>query len=168
MTHSSGGKLAYGLGTRTVSPEERDDLDLSTWEWAMSGGERVRWDTLTRFASTFAPCGFRPEAFGPAFGMTECTFGTVPRLNEVPLVRTFQAAALERNLVRANPDSDADGYEAVGCAYIPPRQDIAIVNAETLTRCAADEVGEIWLRGPNVADGYWKQPEETERTFHAQ
>src|SRR5207253_6473266 len=28
-------------------------------------------------------------------------------------------------------------------------------------------VGEIWVRGGSVAQGYWNKPEETERTFHA-
>ena len=28
-------------------------------------------------------------------------------------------------------------------------------------------VGEIWVRGPSVAQGYWNRPDETDRTFHA-
>src|SRR5207245_690086 len=28
-------------------------------------------------------------------------------------------------------------------------------------------VGEIWVRGPSVAQGYWNRPEETEATFRA-
>jgi fatty-acyl-CoA synthase len=31
---------------------------------------------------------------------------------------------------------------------------------------APGEVGEIWLRGPSVTPGYWKQPEITAKTFH--
>ncbi len=27
--------------------------------------------------------------------------------------------------------------------------------------CGADEVGELWIRGPHVCAGYWKRPEET-------
>ena len=30
-----------------------------------------------------------------------------------------------------------------------------------------DEMGEIWVSAPSVTQGYWNQPEETERTFHA-
>jgi acyl-CoA synthetase (AMP-forming)/AMP-acid ligase II len=36
-----------------------------------------------------------------------------------------------------------------------------------LTQCAPDEVGEIWVSSPSVAQGYWNRPEETERTFQA-
>jgi acyl-CoA synthetase (AMP-forming)/AMP-acid ligase II len=28
-------------------------------------------------------------------------------------------------------------------------------------------VGEIWVSGPHIAQGYWNRAEETERTFHA-
>jgi len=36
-----------------------------------------------------------------------------------------------------------------------------------LTRCAAHEVGEIWVAVESVAQGYWGQPEQTQQTFHA-
>jgi acyl-CoA synthetase (AMP-forming)/AMP-acid ligase II len=32
---------------------------------------------------------------------------------------------------------------------------------------APDEIGEIWVSGPNVAQGYWNQPETTAGIFHA-
>ena len=34
-------------------------------------------------------------------------------------------------------------------------------------RCAADEVGEIWVSDPSVAQGYWRRDAETEATFRA-
>lgn len=45
--------------------------------------------------------------------------------------------------------------------------DIAIVEPESLRRCTADEIGEIWLMGPSVAQGYWNHPEETAQAFQA-
>ncbi len=53
--------------------EERETLDLSSWTVAFNGAEPVRADTLERFAETFAPCGFRPEAFYPCYGLAEAT-----------------------------------------------------------------------------------------------
>ena len=32
--------------------------------------------------------------------------------------------------------------------------------------CVADEVGELWLKGPMAMTGYWNKPEATESTFH--
>ena len=46
-------------------------------------------------------------------------------------------------------------------------QQIVIAHPETLTRCGSIEVGEIWVCGKSVAQGYWKKAEETEKTFNA-
>ncbi|NER32465.1 MAG: AMP-binding protein, partial [Symploca sp. SIO1C4] len=42
-----------------------------------------------------------------------------------------------------------------------------IVNSETGQRCEPDTVGEIWVSGPNVAQGYWSRPELSAHTFQA-
>ena len=55
----------------------------------------------------------------------------------------------------------------VGCGRAQLNTKIVIVHPESLTRCAPDEVGEIWVSCPSVAQGYWNRPEETERTFRA-
>jgi acyl carrier protein len=36
-----------------------------------------------------------------------------------------------------------------------------------LTRCRSGEIGEIWIAGPSVAQGYWDQPELSRQTFAA-
>jgi acyl-CoA synthetase (AMP-forming)/AMP-acid ligase II len=36
-----------------------------------------------------------------------------------------------------------------------------------LARCHLDEVGEIWVSGGSIAQGYWNQPDETQRVFQA-
>ena len=48
-----------------------------------------------------------------------------------------------------------------------PGTKIVIVHPESSIACAHDEIGEIWVSGPSVTQGYWNQPEETERSFHA-
>ncbi|MDZ8087066.1 MAG: amino acid adenylation domain-containing protein [Nostoc sp. DedQUE12b] len=55
----------------------------------------------------------------------------------------------------------------VGCGHALQDLKIAIVNPETLTRCQPSEVGEIWIAGPSVTQGYWNQPEQTDYTFRA-
>src|SRR5205823_13192930 len=66
---SGGPNFAYDLCVRKVTPEQRDQLDLSCWDLAFNGAEPVRHDTLVRFAETFASCGFRMESFHPVYGL---------------------------------------------------------------------------------------------------
>ena len=79
----------------------------------------------------------------------------------------FDAQALESNHVVDALAEEEGARSLVGCGGTLLDQEILIVNPDTMTRCAADEVGEIWVAGPSVAQGYWKRPDETEHTFRA-
>ena len=46
-------------------------------------------------------------------------------------------------------------------------QEVVIVDPESLTRCDANAVGEIWVSGPSVTGGYYNRPVETAETFNA-
>jgi acyl-CoA synthetase (AMP-forming)/AMP-acid ligase II len=45
--------------------------------------------------------------------------------------------------------------------------EIEIVDPVSLVCVTPGTVGEIWLRGPSVARGYWRRPEQTEAAFGA-
>ena len=119
-----------------------------------------------RFAEAFAPCGFRREAFYPCYGLAEATLivsgGYVGR---PPVVRSFDAEALSQGdvLVGASRGRPTGRARLVGCGENLPDQKIVIVDPEPLTSCPPGRVGEIWVHGPSVAQGYWQQPEATER-----
>ena len=55
----------------------------------------------------------------------------------------------------------------MGCGETLPDQKIVIANPETKTTCPPGEIGEIWVSGPSMAQGYWKRPDVTEAMFHA-
>jgi acyl-CoA synthetase (AMP-forming)/AMP-acid ligase II len=164
-TTSGAPNFAFDLCLKKVTPEQRQTLDLSCWEVAFTGAEPVRSETLDRFAETFASCGFRPEAFHPCYGMAETTLiiSGGQRL-QLPLVRSLNAAALEQNQVTLEPGQRS----FVSCGPALPGQTVVIVDPQTLQPCASDQVGEIWVASPSVAQGYWNRREETEQAFHAQ
>jgi len=58
------------------------------------------------------------------------------------------------------------GMKKPGSIGIPlPYVDVRIVNQETHKDMKMGQVGEIWLKGPNVTPGYWRKPRETEAAF---
>ena len=152
---------------RKITPEQRETLDLSSWTVAFNGAEPIHPDTLERFAVAFAPCGFRAEAFYPCYGLAEATLiVTGGRVPVPPVIRVFRGADLEQNQAVAT-QAGSGTRTLVGCGQPLLDQQIAIVDPESLTSCAAGQVGEIWVTGPSIALGYWNRPAETERTFRA-
>lgn len=160
--------FAYELCVERSSVEERAALDLSKWSAAMCGAEPVRAATLQRFAEAFGPAGFRPEAFNPVYGMAESTLLVSGAPDwAVPVVRHVDGVALRDNhVVDVAPEHPA-ATPFVGCGHAQRGHEIAIVDPSTRRACAAGEVGEIWLAGGSVAQGYWGRPAETEQTFSA-
>lgn len=160
--------FAYDLCVRKIKPEQRQLLDLSHWEVAFNGAEPVYHKTLAQFADYFAPCGFRPEAFLPCYGVAEATLlvsgGPKSRL---PTQLNLLNSGLEQNQVIPSSGNHEGSRTLVSCGQTLSDQQISIVNPETLEACAADEIGEIWLCGPCVASGYWGKPLETTETFEA-
>jgi FkbH-like protein/FkbM family methyltransferase len=167
-TTSGGPNFAYDLCTRKITAEQRAQLDLSSWRVAFNGAEPVRHDTMERFAEAFAPCGFRREAFYPCYGLAEATlFVTGRPPADAPVFHDVLASSLQDGRVAA-ATADAPGAQTLvssGRAWMD--QQLLIVDPASAQPCADDQVGEIWVAGPSVAQGYWNQPEETARTFQA-
>ncbi len=168
-TLSGGPNFAFDLAVRRTTPEERARLDLSRWSAAFNGAEPVRRDTLERFYQAFAPCGLRREALQPGYGLAEATLvvssGRTP--GAPPLYGWFDAGALERGRLAAAGAESPGARALVGCGRVVGGQTAAIVDPETRLPCADGVIGEIWVKGPSVAGGYWGRPEESEATFRA-
>ena len=167
-TTSGGPNFAYDECVRRIKPEQLTSLDLSSWEVAFNGAEPVRAETLERFAKTFAACGFCKEAFYPCYGMAEATvFVSGGVKTDPPIVYSVDEELLLQNLVVATRSDQQGSRTIVGCGRSWLGQKIVIVNPEFLTQCADGQVGEIWVSGPSVAQGYWNRSQETEQTLKA-
>ncbi|MFN6470969.1 MAG: amino acid adenylation domain-containing protein [Nostoc sp. SerVER01] len=167
-TTSGGPNFAYELCTQKITPEQKQTLDLSSWNVAFNGAEPIRHDTLERFAAAFAECGFRKQAFYPCYGMAETTL-MVSGVDKAtaPTIKTVQKSALESNRVVESYQKDENICHFVSCGRVIPEQEVVIANPETLNSCQSDEIGEIWVSGPSVGQGYWNRLQETEETFGA-
>jgi hypothetical protein len=87
--------------------------------------------------------------------------------NAPPVTLSARKASLESNQVLPACPGEPGAQTLVGCGHSLADQQIVIVHPEKQTRCRPGEIGEIWVAGPSVADGYWDQPEVSRQTFAA-
>jgi acyl-CoA synthetase (AMP-forming)/AMP-acid ligase II len=167
-TTSGGPDSAYDLVYRQVTPEQLTSLDLSSWEVAFTGAEPIRAQTLDRFTQTFAAAGFRRQAFYPCYGMAETTLivsGGVKA--QPPVIQSVNGTALAENRVVTATGVKEDSRTIVGCGQSSPDQRIVIVDPQSLQPCPNGRVGEVWVAGASVTQGYWNRPVQTQEIFQA-
>ena len=155
-TRSGAPNFAYDLCVRRVTAEERAELDLSSWRDAYNGAEPIRQDTLERFAARFAENGFRSTALRPCYGLAEATLlVTSARYGEGSSCQSAASVAID------------GGGRGVSCGRPGFGTSVVIVDPNSQHPCADGVVGEVWVQGPSVADGYWNRRAESIRTFAA-
>ncbi len=113
----------------------RGHYDLSSLRAGSCGGADCNPDVLRRCAEAFPMPGLA-QVYGQTEGAT---------------------------LFACPEASDPLRWETAG--EILPGYEVRIVDPQTLTPCAAGEIGEIQARGPMVMEGYYKKPEDTAETI---
>nr|WP_255676094.1 non-ribosomal peptide synthetase/type I polyketide synthase [Pusillimonas sp. MFBS29] len=167
-THTAAPSFAYDLCCRRIAPQDRAGLDLSSVVMTMNAAEPINPAVLEQFSTEFQAHGFRRAAFAPAYGLAESTLAvTACATGTEPVMRCFDVAALEQGRARIVEDDSGGSRMMPGSGRPLPDVPIAIVDPETFRRCPPDVVGEIWVGGPTIAQGYWRRPEETAATFGA-
>jgi len=162
---SGGPNFAYQLCVDRVTERQCEGLDLSCWNVAYNGAEPIRPDTLDAFTAKFEPYGFNPTAHYPCYGLAEASLiVTGSDKNNVPIVLGVDSRALAAHRV-VPPREDGRQRQLVGSGRALPDTEVIIVDPHSCQRLSEGEVGEIWIRSPSVAGGYWKQPEATRATF---
>ncbi|HVW47403.1 MAG TPA: fatty acyl-AMP ligase [Solirubrobacterales bacterium] len=166
-TTSGGPNFAYDLCVRRIDAEVRERLDLSSWRVAFNGAEPIRAETIAAFGAAFGPSGFARSAFLPCYGLAEATLivtGADDRSE--PALLEVDPVALEDG--RLEPARAGGATRTlVGCGAPYRRHQLRIVDPERRVASAEGRVGEIWVAGPGVALGYWKQEELTADHFGA-
>lgn len=114
-----------------------DQVDLSSVRAFYNGGDRCPLEVVEAFRQRGLP-------FGGGYGLTE----TSPT-----------AFMLE-------PEEFEVGTRALGFIGKPAFFTDARIVTPDGREAGPGEVGEIWLRGPNVFAGYWNLPQETDQAFH--
>lgn len=164
-TRTGGPNFAYELCVQKISEEEMKGLDLSRVKCLYNGAEPVWADTLSRFHEKFSKTGLRKTAFYPCYGMAEATLQiTGVKINQSPQIIYIEKEALENNRVRLM-DASPKSMALVGCGFPRIDTEIAIVEPESNRLVKPNGIGEIWVKGKSISEGYWNNPKATSSTF---
>ena len=165
-TTSGGPNFAYDLCVRRITAEQRAMLDLGSWDVAFNGAEPIRSQTLNDFVKTFGDCGFRAGAFLPCYGLAEATLAVATKKKgEHPVRKIVDRGALQYKRASASSHSNDRTITLMASGHPAPAHDVRIVDPDSLSCCPPDRTGEIWMRSPSVARGYWNRPEQTQQIF---
>jgi len=159
--------FAFDLCVNRFRPDQMAGIDLSGWKVALNGAEPVRAETMEHFIATFAPYGFDPTACSPAYGLAEATLLASGGGRGRGLVRRRVSREALRRHRAAAPSSEEDAPLLAGCGKTLVGERLTIVDPDTRCRLPTGDVGEIWISGPNVAQGYWQNAKATTATFWA-
>lgn len=158
--------FAYDLCAKIVDENSLTGVDLSCLRMAISGGERIRSETLDAFNGRFERYGFNPQCFSPYYGSTETLCTSICSQTKEPTRKTFSASQLKKGIVSEQKDrSDQTIYVGNGRPW--SSTEIIIVNPNTKRCCPSNQVGEIWIRSTGNTLGYWRQPELTQKICQA-
>ena len=161
---SLGPNFALELACRKTSAEQLQELNLEHIDTLYIGAEPVRPTTVRRFMGAFRAAGVREDAIRPCFGLAEnCLIVTVIQLGEKPRFIKLERSLLEQGKV-VPPESD-DIIELTVVGPATDNVEVKIVDPNTKERFGAWEVGELWVSGPSVTDGYWNNPKASAETF---
>src|SRR6201993_538448 len=160
---SSAPNFAFELAARKTTDNDLAGLDLGGVLGIISGAERVEPATLQRFVDRFAHFNFQEHMMRPSYGLAEATvFVATGTWNESSPAVHFDVGELGAGRV----ERCAAGSGTALVKYkVPQSPTLRIVDPDTHRECPHDSVGEIWVHGENVADGYWHKSPEEQRCF---
>ncbi len=167
VTHSGCPNFGYEICVREINAAELVGLNLKTWKVAINGGEIAQLGTLEAFSQKFSPCGFDIKYFCSAYGMSELTGAiAASQYGNKPTHFNLATESLKNNKV-AFANKKTPSRKFVSSGYLLPGLHAVIVDADTHIPLRAGKIGEVWLSGKSVANGYWRRPEETIKAFQA-
>ncbi|BBX97595.1 AMP-binding protein [Mycobacterium lacus] len=165
---SSAPNFGFELAVRRTSDDDMAGLDLGHVRAIVTGAERVNPATVERFINRFAKFNLSERAIRPSYGLAEATvYVATAGPGRPPKAVCFDYQHLSAGRAKRSEGGASDGAKLV--SYGAPRAStVRIVDPETRVESPEGTVGEIWVQGDNVAMGYWRNPQLTERTFGAQ
>ncbi len=165
ITLTVGPESAYEACTRIFSAEEAAALSLSQVTHFMNGSEFISAANVARFNEMF---DVAPNAMAPGYGVAEnCCLATFAS-QDYRTLRLDQEAYQKNRAVIVDDTTEEDGHPIKEIVSVGrPVKDLTIVIANPKTKKIYPDlrIGEIFLSGDSVVNGYWGNHPEN-KNFH--
>jgi fatty-acyl-CoA synthase len=165
-TVSSAPTFGYALCAKRIRPSDVDSYDLSHWRAACVGAERINPEPLHEFAELLRPSGFDERSFVACYGMAECVLAT----SIAPLGEGLKVDAVNRDQMAATGEATPFNGDVlstshyVDCGKLLPGFEYAIIDDDG-NKLNDRQCGHIYLKGPSVMGGYFRDPESTKKSL---
>lgn len=156
--------FAYQLCVDQISDEDAAKLDLSNYIFALNGAEPIRSSTIDAFCAKFKKSGFNRTAFVPSFGMAETTLISTCHQHGEMVIKNISADRLKENQFVEDVNSS---MQMVSSGTNCDGQTLRIVDPDSLQVLDDNHVGELWLAGDHIAQGYWDNITLNQEIFQA-
>jgi acyl-CoA synthetase (AMP-forming)/AMP-acid ligase II len=162
---AGGPNFGFQLCIEKIAQEQLAELDLGCWQTAFNGSEPIRAATLKAFSKKFSVCGFSLQKFLPCYGMAETTLLISGKQHEKkPKIAHVDNELLENRKFAKNTSSK---LALVSSGSVHTSYTLQIVNPETKQLSLPQEIGELWVSGPCVSQGYWNKNKLNKEIFKA-
>ncbi len=166
ITFSGAPNFAYASCLQALARRPSWSAHLESWQVASCGAEPIQAATMSGFVSAFKVHGFGSAALAPAYGLAETTLLACGRPHGTPATLShFDSAMLSQSRVLEATPGAAGSSRLVSSGRAIPGMTVRVVDPITLQPAPADAIGEIWLAGSSVGQGYWNKPEATASNF---
>ncbi len=160
--------FAYALVTKRAKPEMLARWDLSCVKAFGCGAEPINPGTMRAFLDTFSKAKLRPQALLPCYGMAEATLA----ITFIPMDEQLKTDTIDADTYQAHsrasavksPKQGQKTLELVCCGKPFPGHEVAIFDDRDRP-LPERQIGQVVVRGPSVAAGYYRDPDATQRTL---
>ncbi|MCL1969954.1 MAG: thioester reductase domain-containing protein [Candidatus Bathyarchaeota archaeon] len=149
---------AYEVCTKLISKEEAKQYDLSHVTLLINGSEFVYSHTIEKFCDLFS---IPQKTFAAGYGLSECVCVATISL----IAYKCQKIDVDQYLAGRFITTEDEKHKLVVSLGKPLNNLKILAVHEDGSLCAENEIGEIYIQGSSVCQGYWKNSAETKR-FH--
>ncbi len=158
--------FGYRHFLKVLGDRRLEGVDLSRIRLIYNGAEPISVDLANEFMRNLAYTGLKKQAMYPVYGLAEASLAvTLPPLgSDYRWIRVNRHRLGVGSTIELNPANARDALELICVGKVVPFTEVRIAD-DARQALPEGTVGHILIRGANVTQGYFGDPEATARAI---